>query len=341
MFASAVAIVLTASLLGVSIPAPAHADPVTLVLAVVAIAAVGTGGVAVANVIDCHVNVFWGCNGNGQINSDQICPSASNGGATGTYPSCICNNGGTYTSDTNSCSLASCTFNGNTIASGNSVTAYQSSSVSYGQSCVSQTRTCTNGTLSGSYTYGSCTVDAPASCTFNGVTIPSDNSVTAYSASTAVSPVTCPSISQTRVCSNGVLSGSYTYESCNVDASCTTTSTNSCDMYGTGFLNANGVCSATVPPDSSCPAPVIGSFYANPSRVNKGATSTLEWSVTNASVCAISGGGLSLNNLGITGNTPTNAIATDTTFTLNCADNLGPATSAQATVHLIPNYQEL
>ena len=56
---------------------------------------------------------------------------------------------------------ASCSFNGQTVQNGSSVTAYQSSSVSSG-SCVSQQRTCTNGTLSGSYTYNSCTVSSTA-----------------------------------------------------------------------------------------------------------------------------------------------------------------------------------
>ena len=65
------------------------------------------------------------------------------------------------TSTTSNTSPTSCTFNGRTIASGSSVTAYQSSSVSSG-SCVSQSRMCTNGTLSGSYTYGSCTVSSSA-----------------------------------------------------------------------------------------------------------------------------------------------------------------------------------
>lgn len=52
----------------------------------------------------------------------------------------------------------SCTFNGTSVASGSSVTAYQSSSVAAGSQCVSQSRTCTNGTLSGSYQYASCSV---------------------------------------------------------------------------------------------------------------------------------------------------------------------------------------
>jgi len=52
----------------------------------------------------------------------------------------------------------SCTFNGKTIASGSSVTAYLASSVPSGQTCSSQTRTCSNGTLSGTYAYSSCSV---------------------------------------------------------------------------------------------------------------------------------------------------------------------------------------
>ena len=90
--------------------------------------------------------------------SNPTCSNASNGGATGTYPNCICNNGGAYTASTNSCAaLNSCTFNGLTILSGNLVTAYQSSSVTPPATCQSQIRTCTNGALSGSYAYSYCT----------------------------------------------------------------------------------------------------------------------------------------------------------------------------------------
>lgn len=53
---------------------------------------------------------------------------------------------------------ANCTFNGQTVTSGSSVTANQASSVAYGSSCVSQSRSCSNGTLSGSYQYPSCSV---------------------------------------------------------------------------------------------------------------------------------------------------------------------------------------
>src|SRR5205814_2012805 len=61
---------------------------------------------------------------------------------------------------------------GGTIPDGGSVTAYQSSSVSCGNTCTAQTRTCTNGTLSGSYTNSSCT--APTSCTTTTLTVAKD-----------------------------------------------------------------------------------------------------------------------------------------------------------------------
>lgn len=51
---------------------------------------------------------------------------------------------------------ASCNFNGQAVAHGASITAYQASSVPIGQQCGSQQRTCGNGTLSGSYAYASC-----------------------------------------------------------------------------------------------------------------------------------------------------------------------------------------
>jgi hypothetical protein len=58
-------------------------------------------------------------------------------------------------------SLAICTCSlpwGGTINDGSNATAYQASSVTCGNSCVSQTRTCTANVLSGSYTYSSCSV---------------------------------------------------------------------------------------------------------------------------------------------------------------------------------------
>lgn len=123
--------------------------------------------------------------------------------------------------NTDTSSSASCIFNNQTISHGASVTAYQAASVPNGQQCVSETRTCTNGTLSGSYTNATCTVQPPpnnASCTLDGVTVAHGASQTFYSASTVTSPNTCVAISQTRTCNNGTLSGSSTYNkaSCSV-----------------------------------------------------------------------------------------------------------------------------
>lgn len=109
---------------------------------------------------------------------------------------------------------AACLFNNQTIPSGSFTTAYQSSTVPFGQSCVPETRTCSNGNLSGSYTFASCDVGAPASCTFNGQTIPSGNSVTAYKDGSVSAGGACDS--ETRVCSNGALSGSFTNASCTI-----------------------------------------------------------------------------------------------------------------------------
>jgi hypothetical protein len=109
---------------------------------------------------------------------------------------------------------SSCSFNGQTIASGSSLTAYQSSSVANGQQCVSQQRTCSYGTLSGSYQYASCSVGSAQSCTFNGQTVQDGQSLTAYQSSTVPYGQTCSS--QTRICSNGTLNGSYAYSSCAV-----------------------------------------------------------------------------------------------------------------------------
>jgi hypothetical protein len=103
------------------------------------------------------------------------------------------------------------------LAHGQTVRAYLTSTVPYGQSCTAETRSCNNGTLYGSYTFGSCNPGQPASCNFNGTTIPHGGSVTAYQSPRAVTGVsTCQA--QTRTCNNGTLWGSGDYASCTVEA---------------------------------------------------------------------------------------------------------------------------
>jgi hypothetical protein len=115
----------------------------------------------------------------------------------------------TYTVTTTS---SSCNFNGKSVAGGSSVTAYQTSSAPYGSTCISQQRTCSNGVLSGSYPFASCTVAGPASCKFGSWTILNGQSVAAYL--NAVEGDTCHE--QLRTCTNGTLSGTYINASCSV-----------------------------------------------------------------------------------------------------------------------------
>ncbi len=173
------------------------------------------------------------------VGSDPNCyldgQTIPDGGSITTYPSLsvpygqncqpqveTCSNGtlsGTNTALT--CSVqppANCVFNGSPVLSGSSVTGYFATSVPYGQTCTSESRVCTNGTLSGSAQYTGCSVNPPASCTFNGQSIADGTSVTAYSSPSVPYGSTCQQ--ETATCSNGVLplDSGYTYASCTVQA---------------------------------------------------------------------------------------------------------------------------
>ncbi len=124
---------------------------------------------------------------------------------------------------------------------------------------------------------------------------------------------------------------------------CVSTLANACGMHGTGFM-VNGVCNATVPPNSACPIPTIGDngFRADPALVRSGGSTTLYWDVEDATMCSISGGLLSLTGLGILGDTDTGTINEKTVYTLTCTNGPGgPSASAQATVNLVPSFQEI
>jgi hypothetical protein len=75
-----------------------------------------------------------------------------------------CNNGVLSGSNTvQACTVSAAPLScnlpwGGTLASGGAVTAYAAASVSYGNSCTAETRSCTNGVLSGSYSSASCSV---------------------------------------------------------------------------------------------------------------------------------------------------------------------------------------
>lgn len=59
---------------------------------------------------------------------------------------------------TDTASSSTCAFNGINMASSTSVTAYESQTVAAGGTCRSETRTCRNGSLFGTYQYAACTV---------------------------------------------------------------------------------------------------------------------------------------------------------------------------------------
>src|SRR3989338_9115805 len=212
------------------------------------------------------------------------CPSGQTGSITHTRTS-SCAAGATspswsaWTNSASSCTTpaASCpTPWGTTVTHGGYVTAYQTSSVAAGSACVLQMRICTNGQLSGSYIYSSCTPAASLTCTpltaetrtavcpagqtgsitqtrtsscAAGATAPTWSGWT-NSASSCVTPtMSCPTpwgttvthggyvtayqtssvaagsscVSQTRTCSNGQLSGTYTYQTCTPPATATCT----------------------------------------------------------------------------------------------------------------------
>ena len=79
--------------------------------------------------------------------------------------------------------------------------------------CASENRVCVNGTLSGSYKYASCRAPKPCTSPWN-TSMASGTAVVAYRITTTTG--SCASYAQTRVCNDGVLSGSadYKYKTC-------------------------------------------------------------------------------------------------------------------------------
>ncbi|OGG62798.1 hypothetical protein A3C21_00820 [Candidatus Kaiserbacteria bacterium RIFCSPHIGHO2_02_FULL_59_21] len=297
-----------------------------------------------------------------QSASTSVAPSQ-----TTTYNGTVSGPGGS-----GSCSVTltvnrSCTFNGQTITHGNSVTAYQASTVPYGSSCSSQTRTCNDGTLSGSYQYSSCSVNSPANCSLDGVTVNHGESRTFYSVQTAPSGELCSfaTYSQSRACTDGSLSGSasFQYASC----SCTPTTVYSCSAETIVRTVTNSSCSVTVTnPYATCVSPAFCSsgsavcLYPPPSY-NAGAdgldghleirpnivptfeTALVYWDLSNVSSCSVTGGNgdaWSGASSGASGQ-ETSPILEPTTYTLACEGLDGSTITESVTVQVVPIFQEL
>lgn len=204
----------------------------------------------------CQVNAATACLFNGvtlahgqsamaYLNSNvaygQSCAQESrtcfNGSLSGSYNNASCTVG----------AASACNFNGQTIANGQNVIGYQNSSVAYGQTCAQQTRTCANGSLSGSYNFSSCAVNGPNACNFNGQNIADGQNVIAYQNSSVAFGSTCQA--ESRSCSNGSLSGSYSYNSCSVGAAA------ACLFNGSTIADGQSVIAfvnSSVPYGSSC-----------------------------------------------------------------------------------------
>lgn len=104
---------------------------------------------------------------------------------------------------------------GATVNHNASMTAYQTNSVAYDAACVSETRGCNLGVLSGTYTHQTCAPVAALDCARPwGGTVTHSASITAYAAASVPYDGSCQS--QTRTCTNGTLSGSYTSQNCTV-----------------------------------------------------------------------------------------------------------------------------
>lgn len=157
---------------------------------------------------------------------------------------------------------------GGTLASGQAVSAYLQSIVPYGGSCQSEVRSCTNGSLSGSYTQFSCTVQAAAQCSLPwGGQLASGGSALAYQYSSVPYGSTCNQ--EYRTCNNGSLSGAYTNQSCSSGAPA------SCQLPWGGYVGSGGSVTAylysSVAYGSTCYSQQRGCFngslagsYSNP-----------------------------------------------------------------------------
>lgn len=142
---------------------------------------------------------------------DQSCQSeirtCSNGVLSGSFTAASCS-----VNPVNNCS-----YDNEAILHGEGFTAYESETVAYDESCNSEVRTCTDGSLSGSFTALTCSVTPALNCTYNGQTVLHGQQVTGYSASSASILKTwgtsCTNLRVSRTCTDGSLGGTL-YPTC-------------------------------------------------------------------------------------------------------------------------------
>lgn len=109
-----------------------------------------------------------------------------------------------------------CSLDGVTLQEGQSRVYYKENTVLFGQSCApfGRTRTCQNGTLVGDvdYRYATCTVAAAGSCTVGTTTLAHAQTRDFYSRTPVSYQESCATYKQSRTCTDGVISGSSSYQ---------------------------------------------------------------------------------------------------------------------------------
>ncbi len=225
-----------------------------------------------------------------------------------------CKGTGGGINDSCSASRAVATCNlpwGGTIADGASVTAYQTALVAQPTTCSSETRSCSNGVLSGSYTNQACTATTatftalPASIAYGGkatLTWASSNA-TSCTAGGPWSNLTPPT--------GNSLNGS--------GLSNPITSATTFTFYCTGAAGNTNTISQTVTPS----APPTVSISADKTAVVSGSTATLTWNPSNVTSCTASGTWSgSLATVPNSTQTVTPPLGTNT-YTITCANAAG------------------
>lgn len=180
-----------------------------------------------------------------------------------------------------------------TIKHGASISAFSAAQVNFGSTCQSETRTCNNGTLSGSFSQKTCTVAPPATCNVAGLgNVAHGASVTAFATASVPFGSTCQS--QVRTCNNGSLTGSYSQKTCVVSPAA------SCAVDGLGTVahgsSITAFSTASVPFGGTCQSQV----RACNNGTLSGSYSQKTCTVTPPAACNVSGLGTVAHGANIT-----------------------------------------
>ncbi len=108
--------------------------------------------------------------------------------------------------------FASCMFAGKKINHGSSINTYETAEVPYATVCNAQVRVCTDGVLSGTFTNTACRMLPIKECIVGGLKLSNGSSATFFLDSVAPPGELCKG--EERVCTKGVLSGTYTNTEC-------------------------------------------------------------------------------------------------------------------------------